>query len=248
MSYPVVSGCEPFSHGGGPTGILMIHGFTGNPVSLREWGDDLAKRGFAVDCPRLPGHGTAWEDLATRTADEWVAEVDGGLVRLRDRCDTVVVASLSFGGALALDLAARRPDEVRGLVLVNPYIRDRRHGLLPLASRLMRSVPGTGNDISKPGPNELSYERVPLRALVQAGLVMKRARAALPEIRQPVLVFHSAADHVIPRDNSPYVLRHVGSRDKELVPLPNSFHVATMDNDAETIFERTAAFVERVAA
>lgn len=248
MSQQVLAGCEPFALEGGSTGVLMVHGFTGNPTSMREWGADLAERGYAVDCPRLPGHGTTWQDLAGRTASEWVEETDSALTRLRGSCSDVVVAALSFGGALALDLAARRGHEIRGLVLVNPYVRDRRHVLLPAASLFLRSVAGTGNDIKKMGANELSYERIPLRAVREVSRLMKAVRSALPVISIPILVFHSGDDHVIPGDNGPFVIEHVGSEDKELVTLADSYHVATLDNDAPMIFERTAGFVERVTA
>lgn len=243
MNERVLPGAEPFSFDGGPTGLLLLHGFTGSPISLRGWGEAMAARGHTVLGPRLPGHGTTWQDLAGRRFEEWVDEADRALTAIRVGCERVVVGSLSFGGALALDLAARRPDEVQGLALVNPYIRDRRHALLPVAKMLLRSVPGTGNDIKKPGPNEHSYNRIPLQALSQAGLLMARAREALPSIRQPTIVFHSRVDHVIPRDNGRLVLDGLGSERKELVPLPNSYHVATMDHDADKIAERTHAFI-----
>lgn len=248
MSQRIVAGCEPFAHEGGDAGVLMIHGFTGNPNSLRDWGDALAGREFAVDCPRLPGHGTDWRDLSERTGAEWTAEVDAALDRLRGGCSRVVVAALSFGGALALDLAARRRDEIAGLILVNPWVRDRRLALLPLAKLVRRTLPGTGNDIKKPGADELAYAKIPLRSIGETSRMMKRVQARLPSITTPILVFHSIEDHVIPRNNGPYVIRRIGSANKELVTLPNSYHVATMDNDAPTIFERSAEFIERVAA
>lgn len=246
MSYEVLPGSEPFLHEGGPTGVLLVHGFTGNPVSLREWGADLAGRGFAVDCPRLPGHGTSWRDMVTRTAAEWVEEADAGLSRMRDSCDDVVVAALSFGGSIALDLAARRREEIRGLVLVNPWVRDRRLAIVPLARFVLRTVPGTGNDIKKAGGDERAYDRIPVRSIGEASRMMKRAQAQLPRVTTPILVFQSAEDHTIPRDNGRYVLDKVGSTDKELVTLSDSYHVATMDNDAPLIFERSAAFIERL--
>jgi carboxylesterase len=119
---------------------------------------------------------------------------------------------------------------------------------VPVARLFVRSVPGTGNDIKKPGPDELSYDRIPLRAVSEASRMMKTVRAALPSITTPLLVFRSAEDNVIPRDNGPYVVQHVGSTDKDLVTLTDSYHVATMDNDAPRIFEESAAFIERVTA
>lgn len=248
MNPRVLPGAEPFSFEGGPTGILLVHGFTGNPVSLRPWGEWLAERGYSVLCPRLPGHGTSWQDLSGRGAAEWVEEVDQALASLEERCRAVVACGLSFGGTLVMHLAARRPDSLRGAVVVNPYVNDRRHALLPLGRLFLRTWRGIGNDIKRPGPDELPYERIPLNAWQEAGRLMKAVREQLPAIRIPLLLFQSTQDHVVPKGNAELVMERIGSEPKELVLLPDSFHVATMDNDADTIFERTHAFVSSLVA
>jgi carboxylesterase len=66
-----------------------------------------------------------------------------------------------MGAALALDVAARAPDRVRGLVLVNPYVRDPRLVLAGGMRVFMRSVKGVGNDIKKPGQDECAASASP---------------------------------------------------------------------------------------
>src|SRR5690606_34792468 len=60
---PLLTGAEPFRHERGETAVLLCHGFTGSPQSLRPWAEHLAGRGLTVSLPLLPGHGTRWEDL-----------------------------------------------------------------------------------------------------------------------------------------------------------------------------------------
>jgi len=247
MSVEVIPGAEPFFLQGGDTGVLMIHGFTGNPVSVREWGEALARHNFTVCCPRLPGHGTTWRELAHHRGDEWIGEIDSALTRLRATGGPVVLCALSFGAALALHLAARRPNDVEGIVVVNPYVRDPRHALLPFVRPFRRSIRGTANDIKKAMQDERAYPRIPLRAVAEVAAIMKRVEADLPSIVAPLLLFHSPEDHIVPRGTAEWLMDRIGSVDKELVLLPDSFHVATMDNDAPTIFERSASFIERVA-
>src|SRR5262249_61661789 len=73
MSPPVLPGAEPFDHAGGPVGVLLCHGFTGSPQTLRGWADYLAAQGLTVSLPRLPGHGTTWQDLARTGGGDRVA-------------------------------------------------------------------------------------------------------------------------------------------------------------------------------
>jgi carboxylesterase len=242
-------GAEPYTHDGGPVGALVLHGFTGSPRSMRPWAEALAAADLTVELPRLPGHGTTWQDLATTRWDDWLGEAERAFGSLRERCDQVFVMALSMGGALALRLAEVHGDEVRGLVLVNPFVRSENRGrsLIPVLKHVVTSVPGVGNDIAKPGQDEGCYTRVPLKAfhsLVQGQAVV---RADLAKVTQPVLLLRSADDHVVPPSNAAYVLAHVGSADVTEQVLPRSYHVATLDHDAEVVVEASLAMVRRLA-
>ena len=108
---PVMPGAEPYSHDGGPVGVLLCHGFTGSPQSLRPWAEYLADAGLSVSLPRLPGHGTTWQEMARTRWEDWYAEVDRGFEDLAKRASEVFVMGLSLGACLALRLAEvhRRP-------------------------------------------------------------------------------------------------------------------------------------------
>jgi carboxylesterase len=236
-------GAEPFRFGTGSTGALLLHGFTGSPASLRPLGEALAEAGLTDVGPLLPGHGTSdWNDLTKGTLESWTAAVDGALADL-DSCDTVDVVALSMGSSLAIDLAARRPDRVRGVVLINPYVRDPRLAMAGFLRVFVRSVKGVGNDVKKPGQDEISNERIPVRTLAQVHRLHKRAARQLSHMKQPLLVLRSDEDHTVDASNAKLIMDRAGSAQKELVRLTNSYHVATLDYDADVIAERTLAFV-----
>ena len=245
---PVLPGAEPFSFEGGPAGILLLHGFTGNPSSMRPLGEWLTARGHAVECPRYPGHGTSWKDLARPRWQEWAAEAGRALDRLTERTEAVVACGLSMGGAMALHLAATRPDSIRSVVVVNGFLRDRRITLVPYFWRLVPPQKGVGNDIAKEAQNELPYERIPARGIAELARFLRTVNGELPSVRQPVVVFNSPQDHVVPKGTAQWLMSRLGTTEKELVELPNSYHVATLDHDAEMIFERTHELAQRATS
>jgi carboxylesterase len=253
----LLPGAEPFEavpavgiDGGAPRiGVLLCHGFTGSPVSLRPWAEHLALAGFHVVLPLLPGHGTRWEHMQVTHWEDWYAELDAGLRRLLAECDSVFVMGLSMGGALALRLAQVHGAEVRGVVLVNPSVKRNRpvEALIPVLSLFVASMRGITSDIKRPGVTEGGYERVPLKAARSLTRLWKAVRVDLPKVTMPVLLFRSATDHVVHASNSALVLARVSSADVEEVVLADSYHVATLDNDAQTIFEGAVAFVRRLS-
>jgi carboxylesterase len=249
MAHPVLPGAEPFAFEGGDVGVLLLHGFTGSPQGLRPWGEALRDAGLAVRCPLLPGHGTHWKDLAATRAEDWTRAAGEALDALSARCSTVVVGALSFGAALALQQAATRPDEVRGVVVVNPflYVKDRRLVLLPLLKLVVPSFPGVGDDVAAPGERELAYDRIPLKSFASARRLLAAVRRELPRVTQPLLCFVSPQDHVVDPGNTELVARTVGSSDVEVVRLERSYHVATLDYERQTIFDGSLAFARRVA-
>jgi len=247
----VVPGAEPFSADGGRIGVLLSHGFTGSPASMTPWAKHLAEQGYAVRVPRLPGHGTTWKDMNRTRWEQWYAELDTALTDLHSVCDQVVVAGLSMGGCLVLRLAQQRPDDVDAVVLVNPAINVARLDikLVPALQWVIPARPGIGNDIKKVGGDEVGYDKTPLKALASQLKMWKDVRANLGKVTQPLLMFRSDDDHVVDVTSKELVLSGVSSTVKEFVELHDSFHVATLDNDAPLIFDRTSAFIaEHVGA
>ncbi len=246
---PLIPGAEPFAHDGGPVGALVVHGFTGSPKSMRPWADELAASGLTVRLPRLPGHGSTWQDMALTRWDDWYAEIDSAFTDLVSRCSDVFVLGLSMGGSLSLRLAELRGDAVRGLVLVNPSVHSENKALvaLPLLKSVVPSLKGIGNDIAKPGQDEGCYDRVPLKALHSLTQGWAQVKADIAKVDQPLLLFRSGQDHVVEPSNAAWILSHVRSRDLTERVLPNSYHVATLDNDAPEIFAGSLEFVRRLA-
>ncbi|HVE97569.1 MAG TPA: alpha/beta fold hydrolase [Mycobacteriales bacterium] len=247
---PVRPGAEPFSFDGGPIGALLVHGFTGSPASMRPWGEHLAATGLTVLGPRLPGHGTRWQDLNLTGWRDWYAEAQRGLLDLRGRCDQVFVMALSMGACLSLRLAEEHPDKVAGLVLVNPSLLTLRRDakLLPVLSKVVPSLKGIINDIKKPGGDEIGYDRIPLRAAATLADMWRTTVNDLGRVSCPTLVFRSATDHVVEAASTELLLAQIGAGDVEERVLQDSYHVATLDHDAEQIFTGSVDFVRRHAA
>jgi carboxylesterase len=245
----VQPGAEPFSSDGGPVGVLLCHGFTGSPRTIRPWAEHLAAAGYTVRAPRLPGHGTTWQDLARTGWPDWYGEVERSFSELSASCEQVFVAGLSMGACLAFRLAEAKGDAVSGVVVVNPSLApDTRLFLLaPVLKHVVRSLPGIAGDIMKPGGDEGGYKRVPVRAAATLPALWKLTARHLPEVTQPVLVYRSAIDHVV-GPASMAVLR-AALPAAEVRPLSGSYHVATLDNDAPAIFAGTVQFItEHVTA
>lgn len=227
-------------------GVLLVHGFTGTPASMRPWAHYLNERGYTVSVPLIPGHGTTWHDLNHVSWQEWPAKVESELLQLKKKCSKVFLCALSMGGGNSLYVAARNQEKIDGLVLVNPmiHIPGVQIKFVHIISRIQKSRASVGDDIKKPGITEWGYDALPLKGVAQLYKYLKLARAGLPSIKTPTLVFHSIDDHILPVSNTEIIMAELGSSEKKRIELANSYHVATLDYDAETIFENSRLFIE----
>jgi carboxylesterase len=251
-AHPVLPGCEPWSSpGGGPHGALVLHGFTGSPVSMRPLAEALAGAGLAVEMPRLPGHGTHVEDLAETGWDDWLAEAERALstVRARTPDGRVTVVGLSMGGALTVALAEAHPD-LAGIVLINapvtapPELASGIEGMLAGGTDIIDSI---GGDIADPDADEASYDATPLRPLLTMLMAGEDVRSRLGDIRCPALVITSRQDHVVNPEDSDVLAAEIGGPVERLW-LEKSYHVATLDYDRAEVQSATVEFVVRVTA
>ncbi|MGH9018496.1 MAG: alpha/beta hydrolase [Acidimicrobiales bacterium] len=248
MTAPIIPGAEPFSSTGGTNGVLVLHGFTGNPQSMRPLAEALGAAGYRVELPLLPGHGTSVQDMIPTRWSDWSAAAESAYSTLAVACPEVAVVALSMGGTLAMWLAERH-GEIKGLALINPFIdppaesfRDVLRGLLESGTEV---APGVGSDIAKEGVVELAYPGSPVAPALSFFEGVDTVAAELGGVTCPVLLLSSRQDHVVPSSSGDVLVAGV-SGPVERVWLENSYHVATLDHDAEEIATRVLEFVAKV--
>ena len=248
MTAPIIPGAEPYSATGDGRGALVLHGFTGNPQSMRGLALALADAGLTVELPLLPGHGTDISDMLPTRWKDWSDAAEAAYAELAARSDSVVVVGLSMGGLLSVWLAERHP-EIAALAVVNPLVAPPDGGTVALIESMIENgeevAPGIGSDIAMEGAVESAYAGLPLRAALSLFAAAAEVEADLASVSCPILVFTSLQDHVVdPASSELLVARAKGP--VEQVKLERSFHVATLDYDKDEIEARTVEFVSRV--
>ncbi|MEG0386282.1 MAG: alpha/beta hydrolase [Solibacillus sp.] len=242
--YPLLQGAEPFYEEGNDVGILVSHGFTGSPQSMRPLCEAYAAAGYTVCGPLLKGHGTHYEDMEKTTYQDWILSIEEGYQWLQERCETIFVTGLSMGGTLTLYMAEQHP-EIRGIIPINAAV------VLPAMEPIrhmtdVQFLDGIGSDIKKPGVTELAYAKTPVRSVSEILTLAEDVRKLLFNITCPTLIFVSDEDHVVPPYNSQIIADGILSTEKDICRLENSYHVATLDNDQEFIINHTLSFIKKV--
>lgn len=235
------------SHSNPRGGLLLCHGFTGSPQSMRPWAEDHGARGWDVDLPLLPGHATTWQELARTPWQDWYQQVRDAALELSDQHGPIAVGGLSMGGALSLLLAADPAlrGRIAALVLVNPGL-----SLPPVAALtgviapVVPTLPGIASDIAAAGVTEEGYDRLPVRAVGELRKLFAKARGSLGAVDVPVLLATSREDHTVPARDSRQVAAGV-TGPVERLPLLRSHHVATLDHDAPLLFGTSARFLDQ---
>jgi carboxylesterase len=223
----------------------VLHGFTGNPQSMRGLALALADAGLTVELPLLPGHGTAVADMVPTRWEDWSAAAEAAYVALADRCESVAVVGLSMGGTLSLWLGERHP-EIAALVLINPLVESPDADTVAFIESIIEGgdevAPGIGSDIALEGVVESAYPESPLRAALSLFAAAGEVGAHLSSVIAPVLLFSSTQDHVVPPVSGDRLVAEAKGP-VERIMLERSFHVATLDYDKDEIEARTVAFV-----
>jgi carboxylesterase len=244
----LLDGADPLSHvAGASVGVLAVHGFTGNPFSMRGVAEAMIAAGFDVELPRLPGHGTTIDDMLVTGWSDWTAEVDRARRELAARVERVVIVGQSMGATLALWSALERPG-IAGLVCINPATRLRGADTMAMLAEFIDDgltvVPGEGSDIADPESFDVTYDATPLAPLQSFfldGIAPISDRYG--ELTMPLRLFTSRHDHVVdPSDSEFLAAAHGGP--VEHTWLERSYHVATRDYDRAELIAGAVAFVE----
>lgn len=238
----IIKGAEAFFIEGNEIGLLLSHGFMGTPQSVRFIGEKLAELGYTVLAPRLKGHGTDYYDLESCKNEDWFHSLEEGYNTLKKRSKKVFVIGQSMGGTLSLWLANKNP-EIAGIILINaaltiPSLEYLKNESVP------RFIDEDHPDIKDKNTYEITYDKAPIQSVHELQKLMSDTPVILPSIHCPVLGIKSTIDHVVPPENTDFILANIASSNKQLDILENSYHVASMDFDKHLIVESAHQFVQ----
>lgn len=234
----------------GSHGVLLLHGFGDTPQTLSLLARRLAKNGYGVLAPLLPGHGRSVDAFRQSRAEEWIAAARDSLRAMHERYAFVSAVGLSMGGALAVVTAAES-SSVASLALIAPYLgmpaqlrfAAALHWLWgPLVGEINSRSPRSIHDPIERERN-LAYGTVTARALFELSKVVLRARKALPRLRAPTLIIMSKEDPRVAVGVGEFALNRVGASDKKLVLTEGAGHIITVDYGRERVFAEIEAWL-----
>ncbi|HEY8079556.1 MAG TPA: alpha/beta fold hydrolase [Labilithrix sp.] len=233
--------------------FVAFHGFTGTTSEIRPVVDAVAARGYAVRAPLLPGHGETPDRLQNTTFSEWTDAMQRELDAAIARHENVVLCGFSLGSLVAIELAARRPRGLLGLVLLGnaltlaPYVSG------PLGFWHRRGwklgdwyfLKLWSADLADREQRERisAYDRDPIRAAMEVYRAGLHCKDRLRHVDVPVLVLHGARDKVCPVANVEHARRALGSREIRTKIFPKSAHMLAADLERDEVSACVASWV-----
>ena len=242
----MIEGGNPFFMGGGSSGVLLVHGFTGLPAELFLLGEFLNRQNFSVLCMRLAGHGVDENNLMRTTKDDWFNSVLDGFYILRGACEKIFVVGHSMGGLLTLKLATEK-NLSKIVTLAAPIFIDDGLGLENLPPkefcgnacivqprRKLNDVPQAANEV---------YKKTPLVSVHELVGLIDDAKNFLPKVTAPILIMHGEDDHTAQPRSARFIMDNVGSPDKKIITVPNSGHLLPLDENRDFVFDGVLNFL-----
>jgi esterase/lipase/1-acyl-sn-glycerol-3-phosphate acyltransferase len=237
-------------------GVVLCHGYMAAPLEVKGLADYLGRRGYWVYAPRLRGHGTSPEDLATRTCQDWMRSVDRGYAIISSICRRVAAGGFSTGAGLALDLASR----VKGLAGVFAIsapmrLKDFNARFAPAVDAWNRLMDMTGRSGAKmefvenrPENPHINYLRNPVAGVREIERLMDDLEPRLNGIEIPALVVQSSDDPVVDPRGSEKIFKRLGGREKKYVVFSLSRHGILLGERADMVYRAVGEFLQHLGA
>jgi esterase/lipase/1-acyl-sn-glycerol-3-phosphate acyltransferase len=234
-------------------GVVLSHGYMAAPLEVKKLAEHLGSLGFWVYAPRLKGHGTAPDDLATRTYKDWQASVDLGYAIISSICKRVVAGGFSTGAGLALDLASR-VKEIIGVFAISAPLRlkdfsSRFATAVDMWNRIMERAHQVGAKKefveNKPENPHINYLRNPISGVVELERLMDDLEPKLAGLSVPSLVVQSKEDPVVDPKGSRKIFDLIGSKDKEYVLFNFERHGILLGTGAERVYKTVGEFIKQ---
>jgi carboxylesterase len=234
--------------GTGGEAVVAVHGFTGVPAHFRLLAPILNEAGYTVVVPRLAGHGTSIDDLATTFAEDWLRSARLAVESVGDH-DRVHLVGLSMGGLLALVLAVDRP--VASVTTISSPLRFRNRQIYfaavmhRLRPRAMWPEDDAVSVDDEAAPLWLTYPGFPTRQLGELVSLSRRARRAASKVVTPLLVIQPRADESVDPRSAELLCAAKGGGCR-IVWLERSIHNALLGSERAVVHREVLTHLQSV--
>ena len=234
-------------------GILLCHGYMAAPLEVKQLALYLGNLGFWVYVPRLKGHGTSPDDLATRSYQDWMTSIDRGYAIISSICQKVVVGGFSTGAGLALDLAARIKEVIGVFAVAAPMrLKDFSSKFAPAVdiwNRFMDKAYRVGPKKefveNKPENPHINYLRNPISGVRELERLMDDLEPKLPSLKMPALIIQSRRDPVVDPKGSRKIFELLGTKEKEYLLFNFDRHGILLGEGAHRVHKSIGEFIKR---
>jgi len=234
-------------------GVLLSHGYMAAPREVETLARYLGSIGYWVYVPRLKGHGTSPDDLATRSYQDWVMSIDRGYAIISSLCKRVVVGGFSTGAGLALDLAARVKAAAGVFAVAAPMtLKDFSSRFAPAVdtwNRIMDKAYGVGPKMefveNKPENPHINYLRNPISGVREIERLMDDLEPKLSDLKVPSLIVQSRRDPVVDPKGSRKIFELLGTDDKEYRLFNFDRHGILLGDGSAGVHKAIGEFINR---
>ena len=234
-------------------GIVLSHGYMAAPLEVKKLAVYLGKMGFWVYVPRLKGHGTSPDDLATRSYLDWMASMDRGYAVISSICRNVVVGGFSTGAGLALDLATRIKQVSGVFAVAAPLtLKDFSSKFAPavdmwnkIMDRAYKVGPKKEFVENKPENPHINYLRNPISGVREIERLMDDLEPKLPNLMMPTLIVQSRRDPVVDPKGSRKIFELIGTDEKEYILFNFDRHGILLGEGAHKVYKAIGEFVKQ---
>lgn len=254
---------------------FLVHGLTGTAKEMGSIAQRLNKQGFSVAAPLMLNHNKSISTLKRTSWKEFYNSIRDEFIKYTNDYENIFVAGLSFGALIGILLAHEFPQKIKALNCFSPTLfydgwgNPRSRVFLPIVYRtplkywfyFKEEYPyGLKNerlrskvesfykeaklfDYSK--VHLYGYPVIPVSCMYQNYLLAKEVISLLKDIRTPIQLLQAREDDVTSPKNSNYIYENIGSSDKKIIFLEDSYHIITADQERDKVAEETVAFFEK---
>ena len=245
--------------------VLLFHGMTGSPYELKKYGQHLYAQGYDIYADCLPGHGDKVEEIYTVKYQDWLEFSYKKFEELYAKYDEVYVSGICLGSVLAIAVAQKYPDKVKGIVALSTtlFLDGWRlpwySFLLPIGLSTLIRFYYTYPECDPHGIKNLRTRNI-VKKLLQKGDVgindfpmtcifelfklskYVRNKKRMEKVVAPILLIHSEEDDLASPKGSKITYNMISSEDKQLIILNDSYHMVLYDNEKEYVFKTASDF------